>query len=113
MSVQLEVTSQVDQETKLGYDQISNETVVSTPDLTKTVFHGRGSKNERALTSTSKQNGAKVTEGESHSVGEKNMASNSVVSRVSVERANIGFQIAFSIPLTGIIPTAPAGSPNC
>jgi hypothetical protein len=107
----LEVTSKVTQETATGYDQITGETSVTTPNLTKTTYNRQEGKTERNLTSESTADGSKKNESEQDSNSERKVNSKTKTSRASVEKANIAFTLSFSIPLTGIIPTG--SKSNC
>ena len=101
----LEITSVVDQETATGYDQVTAETSVTTPNLTKTTFNRQEGKSERNLTSENTANGSKESKSEQNSNSERNVNSQTSTSRASVERANIAFTISFSVPLVGRFPT--------
>lgn len=101
----LEVTSKVTQETATGYDQITGETSVTTPNLTKTTYQRQEGKTERNLTSENTANGSKEVKSEQNSNSERKVNSKTKTSRASVEKANIAFTISFSVPLVGRFPT--------
>lgn len=107
----LEVTSKVTDQTATGYDQVTGETSVKTPNLTKTNYQLQEGKTERNLTSENTANGSKESQSEQNSNSERNVNSKTKTSRASVERANIAFTLSFSIPITGIIPTG--SKSNC
>lgn len=108
----LEVTSKVTTTPKTSYDQKTGETIVTTPNLTKIAGHGRIERNDRNLTSKTERKGdPKKTVREGGISTEKKSDTTTTVGRTSIERANIGFSLSFSIPLTGIIPTSQGG--NC
>lgn len=77
----LEQTSQTKETSQLDYKQILTEVSSDTSSQKRVGIQSGSSKSERAL------------------------VSESTVSRASAQKANIAFNLSFSIPLTSIIPT--------
>lgn len=97
----LEQTQQVKQEGKLGFDKINTETVTVKPATVQTTSHGQGNRSDRDLVSVTTPNITRETLSSSKKSGGPSSKS------VKIQRANLGFQISFSIRLTGIKPTPP------
>lgn len=93
----MDQTSQIKQEEKTRYDQIQAEK--SQRDSTST------RKGADARTSTSKRD--LTSQGVNEST--RNSDSQTIVSRDSIERANIAYQLSFSVPIKGRYPI----NPNC
>lgn len=106
----LEQTSQTKQKTKLGYDQIQAEQFDSSSNSTRSGQESRENRTDINRTSESVQSGTKesVSSGESKSVRAVDQTQARNV--VSSERVNLGFQLTFTVPLTGIIPTNSNGT---
>lgn len=101
----LEQTSQVKEKTKLGYDQILAETAESKSSSTRAGAQGNESRTDINRTSEASQSGTKEQTSNGENTSERQVNTQTQVARDSIERANIGFTLSFSIPLTGIIPT--------
>lgn len=109
----LEVTSEVKQESALGYDQIVSETAVTTPNLTKTSYQLQEGRSERNLTSENTNNGERIVNSDAKQESERKVKSTTSTAKASVEKANIAFQISFSVPILGRFPAGAPGSNNC
>jgi len=88
----MDQTSQVKQEEKIRYDQIQAEKSKRDSTSTRKGADVRNSTSKRDLTS----------QGSNEST--RNSDSQTVVSRDSIERANIGYQLSFSVPIKGRYP---------
>lgn len=107
----LEQTSQVKEKTKLGYDQIQQATAESKSSSFSSGSQGKEGRTDINRTSESVQSGSKESVSSGENASERQANTQTQVARNSIERANIGFTLTFTIPLTGIIPTT-QGS-NC
>lgn len=107
----LEQTSQVKQKDKLGYDQILAEAAESKSSSTRTGAQGQESRTDINRTSESSQSGTKEQVSNGENTSERKVDTQTARSGSSIKKVNLGFQLSFSIPLTGIIPTSPGS--NC
>lgn len=93
----MDQTSQIKQEEKTRYDQIQAEKSKRDSSSTRKNAEARNSTSKRDLTSQGTNESS------------RNSDSQTVVSRDSIERANIAYQLSFSVPIKGRYPI----NPNC
>lgn len=82
-----------------GQNRTIKDVVTDTPGVTKTVTHGKGTVTKRDFTNTTTPNTTRTT------VETATGGGGQVQTSTKSERVNLGFQISFSIPLTGTVPT--------
>lgn len=105
----LEDTSEVDSKRKDNYKQLFADVVDSSSQTLRSGKDKKESRTDINRTSESTQRGSKeqVSNGENKS--ERKVDTQTIVSRDSIERANIAYQLSFSVPIKGRYPI----NPNC
>lgn len=93
-------------EEKLGYDQIHASKDTSDTSSTRNGNQSQKSRTDIARTNETTTSGEKKSSSTSETKSDKKSNQTQTRNGQNTERANIGFQITFTVPLTGIMPTS-------
>ena len=104
MAEPVERVSVTDDVSDKVYRQVTSDQSVGKQIASGTKSSTDNSLSKRDLTSNGVTDGERKSDSVRESVTNRNENSNNLTNRITTERANLAFQISFSIPLTGIIP---------
>jgi hypothetical protein len=90
----------------VGHTQTQEQTSTVQSIATKTGSQNQTSDSTRESKATSTSNSTKTTTQTQITQGSRRTNSENTLAKTSVEKANIGFELSFSIPLVGVIPAS-------
>lgn len=95
----MELVERATEKDKLGFNRVTKETVTDSPKAVTTTVHGKATKTVRNFKNITKPGITRTT------TVTPSAGSGETSNGTRTEKTNLGFRLAFSIPITARVPT--------